>query len=35
VRLDQKIGGELEAWTPDSPNLYGLVVEVKSGDKGI
>ena len=33
VRLDQAIGGELALWSPESPNLYGLVIEVKSGGK--
>ena len=33
VRLDQAIHGELSLWSPESPNLYGLVVEVKSGGK--
>ncbi|MBU3665444.1 MAG: hypothetical protein FGM15_06150 [Chthoniobacterales bacterium] len=33
VQLEQKIGDKLALWSPDSPNLYGLVVEVKSGGK--
>ncbi len=33
LRLDQTIGGKLALWSPDSPNLYGLVIEVKSGGK--
>lgn len=33
VRLEQAIHGELSSWSPDSPSLYGLIIEVKSGGK--
>jgi len=33
VRLDQAIKDELALWSPDSPNLYGLITEVKLGDE--
>jgi beta-galactosidase len=35
LRLVQTVGDELKKWTPAQPNLYGLLVEVKSGDRVI
>ena len=32
TRLTQRVRDELKKWTPAQPNLYGLLVEVKSGD---
>ena len=32
LRLVQPVGDELKKWSPSQPNLYGLLVEVKSGD---
>ncbi len=33
TRLTLPVHDELKKWTPAQPNLYGLLVEVKSGDK--
>jgi hypothetical protein len=35
VTLEQKVGPALKFWTPDEPNLYGLLVNVKSGGAAI
>jgi beta-galactosidase len=35
VTLRQPIGGELKFWTPDSPNLYGLVLDLEQNGKTI
>ena len=31
VPLRQRVGGALRTWSPDAPNLYGLVVSVRKG----
>jgi len=31
VNLGQKIAGKLNAWTPETPNLYGAIVSLNSG----
>jgi beta-galactosidase len=31
VTLSEKVGGRLRFWSPDAPNLYGLVLTVKNG----
>ncbi len=35
VTLRQKVGTALKFWTPDAPNLYGLLVNLKSGGAAI
>jgi Glycosyl hydrolases family 2, TIM barrel domain/Glycosyl hydrolases family 2/Glycosyl hydrolases family 2, sugar binding domain len=35
VTLQQKVSSSLNAWTPDAPELYGLLVDVKSGGQSI
>ena len=31
MTLQQKVGSALQTWTPDHPNLYGLLVNVSAG----
>lgn len=33
VTLRQSVGGKLRLWSPESPNLYGMVVSVRQGGK--
>mgnify|MGYP003869195007 CR=1 FL=1 len=33
IRLRQTAGGTLSPWTPDTPNLYGLVLSVSAGGR--
>jgi hypothetical protein len=33
VTMQQKVSSSLKFWTPDDPELYGLILEVKSGDQ--
>ena len=33
VTLSEKVGGRLKLWSPDTPNLYGLVLSVKTDGK--
>jgi len=35
VKLSNKVDGALKYWTPDSPNLYGAVISLNTGKKGI
>jgi len=33
IRLAVKVGGRLKFWSPDTPNLYGLVLSVNGGGR--
>jgi beta-galactosidase len=33
VRFRQAVGGKLSLWSPDAPNLYGLVLSVSAGGR--
>ena len=33
ITLSEKVGGRLKFWSPETPNLYGLVLTVKSGEQ--
>lgn len=35
VTIEKAVNGELEYWTPETPNLYGLVVNVTENNKTI
>lgn len=35
VKLEKSIGNELEYWTPDTPNLYGIVLSLQENNKTI
>jgi beta-galactosidase len=35
VMLEQKVGSSLKYWTPQNPNLYGLLVDVRAGDQPV
>lgn len=35
VTLQQKVAGALQPWSPDSPSLYGLLIDLKSGGQPV
>jgi len=35
VVLGDKVGGRLKFWSPETPNLYGMILSLKSGDSQV
>lgn len=33
VQLQQRVTGQLKTWSPDAPNLYGMVISLNEGSK--